>query len=111
MFEWKDSYSVQINSIDGQHKNLFRRAGELHQAMQAGNSKAITAKLLDSLVRYTQVHFAQEERLMQDVHYHDFAAHKAQHDELIGKVVRFQEEFRSGRAALSIQLLQFLRAW
>jgi hemerythrin len=111
MFDWKDSYSVHVQSIDGQHQNLFRMAGELHRAMSAGDSKLVLAKLLDKLVDYTAVHFAHEERLMQSAKYPDFAAHKAAHDELTRQVLKFQEDFKAGRIAIGISLLQFLKSW
>jgi hemerythrin-like metal-binding protein len=59
MFDWKDSYSVHVQSIDAQHQNLFRIVAELHCAM-AAESKLVLSKLLDKLVDYTAVHFAHE---------------------------------------------------
>jgi hemerythrin len=111
MFEWSDTYSVGIVSIDGQHQNLFAIARELHAAMTAGEGKASLARILDRLVQYTVVHFANEERLMRLHDYPDAAAHKAQHDALTKQVVKFQEDFNSGRVALTVQLLQFLKDW
>jgi hemerythrin len=111
MFEWKASYSVQVSSIDGQHQNLFRLAAKLHSAMATGQSKAILAEILDELMRYTQVHFQQEERMMQQANYPDFVAHKAQHEALLGRVDELQKEYRSGRLTMSIDLLHFLQNW
>lgn len=50
--------------------------------MLAGTVKAKLFQLLEGLVEYTEVHFAYEERLMQQAGYPEFAAHKAQHDDL-----------------------------
>lgn len=111
MFEWSNSYSVGIGSIDAQHQNLFRLADELYAAMNAGQGKAVCAKILDRLVQYTNTHFAHEERLMRLHDYPDFAAHKAQHDALCKQVQQFQADFNSGRVAMTIQLFQFLKKW
>jgi hemerythrin len=111
MFDWNDSYSVHVASVDAQHKNLFRMAAELHQAMLAGKAKGILAQLLDQLVKYTVVHFAHEERLMQEASYPQLAAHKAQHVDLTRKVLQFQKDFVEGRATMSIDLLNFLKDW
>jgi hemerythrin len=43
--------------------------------------------------------------------YPDFAAHKAEHDALVRQVLKFQEDFTSGHATITVQLLQFLRDW
>ncbi len=111
MFEWNTKYSVGISSIDAQHQNLFRMAAELHAAMTAGQGKPACAKILDRLVQYTASHFAHEERLMRLHAYPAFDAHKAEHDALTKQVLQFQAEFTAGRAAVTVQLLQFLKNW
>ena len=111
MFDWSGTYSVGVGSVDGQHQNLFAMCRELHAAMAAGQGKAALSRILDRLVRYTVVHFAHEERLMRLYDYPDFAEHKAQHEALTEKVLQFQQEFEAGRAAITVQLLQFLRTW
>ena len=111
MFEWNASYSVGVGSVDAQHQNLFAMCRELHNAMIGGQGKAALARVLDRLVQYTVVHFAHEERLMRLYDYPDQAAHKAEHEALTKQVLKFQEDFAAGRAAMSVQLLQFLRGW
>lgn len=111
MFEWQPEFGVGINSIDGQHQNLFRIGRELHTAMTAGKGRQVTGPILDRLVQYTTVHFAHEERLMQQFRYPDYAAHKAEHDGLTKKVLAFQADFNHGRAAMTVELLQFLKGW
>jgi hemerythrin-like metal-binding protein len=111
MFEWNPEYSVGIGSIDAQHQTLFRIAGELYAAMSAGQGKAAIGRILDRLVQYTATHFAHEERLMRLCDYPDLAVHRVQHQALTKQVQQFQADFQSGRAAVTVQLLQFLRTW
>src|SRR3954465_3309336 len=111
MFEWSNTYSVGIGSVDGQHQNLFALARELHSAMMAGQGKASLTRILDRLVQYTAVHFAHEERLMRLHDYPDTAAHKAEHDGLTKQVAKFQDDFNAGRVTITIQLLSFLKDW
>jgi hemerythrin len=58
-----------MTTVDSQHKNLFRMAADLHRAMLAGTAKPKLFQLLEDLVQYTLVHFAYEERLMEDAGY------------------------------------------
>ena len=111
MFEWRNEFSVQIGSVDAQHKMLFGLAGELYAAMMAGQSKVVLGRLLDRLVQYTQVHFAHEERLLKLHGYADLAAHQAEHRALTAKVLKFQADFHQGQVNMSVQLLQFLKTW
>jgi hemerythrin len=111
MFEWNDVYCVNLPTVDSQHKRLFRLAADFHRAILAGTVKATLFQLLENLVQYTQVHFAYEERLMEQAGYPEFAAHKAQHEELARRVREFQKDFEEGRIATGITLLQFLKEW
>jgi hemerythrin len=111
MFEWNDRYSVGIGSIDAQHQALFRLAGELHTAMITGQGKTASGKILARLIQYTMSHFAHEERLLRLNDYPDLAAHKEQHDALTRRVREFQANFERGQAAITVQLLHFLKDW
>ena len=111
MFEWKNSYSLGIPSIDAQHQTLFGIGAELYAAMTAGQAKTAINRILERLVQYTRSHFAHEERLMRQNNYPQFAAHKAEHDQLTAQVAAFQAELAGGRATISVQLLRFLRDW
>jgi len=111
MFQWKQEYSVGHPQIDEQHKRLFELADELHAAMLAGKGKESLGKILGSLVAYTKAHFATEERLMQAHRYPGYAVHKAAHDTLTSRVIKFQKEFEAGHATITVDLLQFLKDW
>lgn len=111
MFEWNDTYRVNVANVDSQHQNLFRMASELHRAMLAGTVKSKLYQLLGNLVQYTLVHFAYEERLMEEAGYPGLVAHKAEHEDLTRRVREFQKDFEEGRIATGITLLQFLKEW
>jgi hemerythrin len=111
MFEWKDIYAVNIDSIDAQHRRLFQLAGELHIATAAGEGQAVLAGILDSLIQYTALHFAHEEYMMRVHQYPNFAVHKAEHEALTRRVLQFSEEFNQGHTAITFGLLTFLRSW
>lgn len=111
IFQWKDEYSVGHPEIDAQHKRLFQFADELHSAMASGKGKDVLSATLAKLINYTKVHFATEERLMQQYSYPDYAGHKQAHDKLTGQVVAFQKEFEASRSSMTIQLMQFLKDW
>ena len=58
------------------------------------------------------MHFAREEKLFAQTRYPAAAQHKQQHDALTGQVLEVQRKYAGGpSAALSIDTLQFLKAW
>ena len=111
MFEWNDEFSTGIGTIDAQHRSLFGIARELHTAMAAGQARGVLSKILDRLVQYTSMHFAHEERLMRQYGYPELEAHLKEHGALTEQVLKFQADFRTGRALITVQLLTFLKGW
>lgn len=111
LLPWKEEYSVKIREIDEQHKKLVAMINELNDAMSQGQAKQALEKVLDRLVGYTASHFATEERLMQTHGYPGFAEHKEKHEKMTAKVLALQQEYRSGKTRLSIEVMNFLKNW
>jgi hemerythrin len=111
LFPWRDAYGVGIVQIDNQHKQLISLINKLHTAMLAGNGSSVLAGILDELVRYTDSHFAYEESLLRQRNYSGLAAHSQEHRLLTGQVQQTRDEFRSGKLAVSVSLMLFLKDW
>lgn len=111
LIPWNQKLILGIDAIDNQHKELVRLINMLHAAMKnkAGASEA--GRVIDELSRYTSYHFKFEENLFAKFHYPATAAHQKAHQELVAKVVQFQQEFHQGRAGLSMDLMYFLTDW
>jgi hemerythrin len=90
---------------------LFDLVNRLQTAMATGQGKKAIDPTLSELIEYTVHHFAAEERLMAAAQYPGLDQHKEQHRALTEKVLAFKSEYDAGRAALTIQVLQFLRDW
>lgn len=91
-FEWDDTYSVGVASLDAQHKVLIELINKLHVIEQRGGD---LSGVLDRLDWYVRHHFAFEEALMRGAGYGGLAAHIAEHRE-------FERWLRSGRYALGV---------
>ena len=108
---WNDSYNVNNAEIDRQHRRLVAMLNELHDAMMRGDGNRIMGALLEDLIKYTKTHFVMEEKLMSDTGYPGFSAHKAEHDALTAQAVKLFADWKSGRVALSLPVLTFLKSW
>lgn len=111
MIAWDDTYSVEIQEIDEQHKCLIEIMNELYTAMANKSNRDLIGDVLDKLVDYTKVHFAVEETLMRIFHYPDYEEHKAIHDKIVERVLEFQGKFRAGDDKVGMELLMFLKDW
>ncbi len=111
LINWNDSYSVNIKSIDEQHRKLVVIINELHDAMKTGKGKQALSKIFDELVDYTHTHFTFEEKLMEKHAYNELSLHKQTHQNLIKQLNNFIESYNKGNTALSINVMNFLQDW
>jgi len=111
LFKWSDDFSVGVQEIDEQHKELVSLLNQLHDAIHEHHGSEAARRILDELADYTRTHFMVEESLMRISNYPDFEAHKQNHEDLIGQVQALQEKLDSGQAAITFELLHFLKVW
>ncbi len=112
LMTWTEKLSVGVAVLDEDHKRLVGMVNELYDSMQAGHGKETLGRILNDLVRYTKEHFAREEKFFAQTGYPAAAAHKHEHDALTQQVIEVQQKYMSGAsAALSIDVLRFLKSW
>jgi len=111
LLRWSASLSVGLNCIDDQHKILVDLINELHQQMNSNAARTAISDVLTKLVSYTETHFKFEEELFAKHGYEDSAAHATIHRKLVQQLVDFQNEFKTGKSDISIDLMEFLKDW
>jgi len=111
LINWSDDLSVRVQEIDEQHKKLIHMINTLHDAMKAGQAKQTLEKTLQDLAGYAVYHFQTEEKYMQQFKFSGFQPHKLKHDAFVKKVTVFQEDYRTGKLGLSLEVMNFLRDW
>lgn len=104
---WNSRYETGIDTIDDQHRALFAALNHLTEAFREGTSEAHVKAGLDALLAYAREHFETEEAFMRERAYPGLAAHKAEHERLVGRARRLEEQFRSGRP-VAMELTIFL---
>lgn len=111
MFQWEEKYSVGIQSIDNQHKEIFKYLNELLQAMKDGKAENVTTQIILELAKYAKIHFQKEEFFFQRFNYPETVEHMREHQFFIEKVESFKSEFKAGKITLTFELLGFLKDW
>ena len=109
--EWKDDYSVGIDSIDQQHKKLLSLINQLQTAVDYSTGEQFEREALDELVDYTKTHFTYEEGLMRDNDYPDFEPHKAQHEKMFEKVREVLAEYEQDQDTAMANAAEYLKDW
>jgi len=111
LFKWNKMHAVFIPEIDAEHKNIYRLAEELSQAVAGGVPADQARAILRELIASGEDHFAHEERLMRATNYPASAWHKGQHDTVRKRMKEFAPRIEGGDGEAAPLLLEFLSGW
>ena len=108
---WDASIQFGIDTIDRQHHRLVDLVNNLHGAMRKRAGKKVMGPILEALAEYTVRHFKEEEQLMAKAGFAELAGHKRLHEKLVGQVMDFKNQFESGSATVTMDVMNFLSDW
>lgn len=115
MFKWKDSYSVNVQAIDEQHKRLFELALKIYDVLSVKDSHDHfdeIMKIVDELKEYTIYHFNYEEELMERCGFENIEEHKLEHKAFIQKVSSFNErDIDEKQSKVIMEMIMFVADW
>lgn len=109
--EWDERYSVGVEELDVQHRQLFRMINTLFEAPNVEVESQTISDLLSDMKEYTSCHFEAEEEYMAECGYPDIAAHILEHDYFRRKVEDLCSDTMAHRKGVSADILQFLYEW
>lgn len=107
---WSDKLSLDIESIDSQHKNICKYINMLYRAKNESSEPDVTGQILSNLLEYTVVHFDYEEKYFKEFNYENEKEHCASHKKLKDNVVEYSQKYKSGED-VSEELFVFLKGW
>jgi len=109
-FTWDDSFSVENQKMDRQHKQLFEYINEFYDAVDfKDHSKCIDA--FDKVISFTTYHFRDEELLMEQKEYPQIEQHKRVHQELVEKVTELADKLQNNEPGIGLEIKLFLKKW
>jgi hemerythrin len=110
-YKWDNKMSVNILSIDTQHKKLIEEINNFYNNLNSKKSKDVLTDIIYQLQHYSNYHFRTEELLMKKYSFPGFIAHKAEHDKFIEKIDDLQKRLETGKLVLTLEVAEFLKAW
>jgi hemerythrin len=111
LISWNKNYSVGVEEMDIQHKQLLLIMNNLNEAILAGKGQDALKETFIDLADYTVHHFGDEERMLRDNGYSDLEAHIKEHRELEKKVGDYRHMLETGGNPVSSDILDFLKEW
>ncbi|MDR1100702.1 MAG: bacteriohemerythrin [Treponema sp.] len=111
--EWDDRYTVGVQMIDEQHKELFNMINNFYPGCLKEDEKAnIHFKLMVyGFINYSKYHFATEEQFLERLKYPDSLAHKRQHDEFIRVLLERMDKIELGQPVSFKHFTRYIRDW
>jgi hemerythrin len=108
---WTKAFSVNVELLDEQHRNLFSKVAQLSQALSQGNGGSVVESVLTDFLQYAQQHFSDEEALMAQHEFPSLPSHRAEHDNFRKQIGGFLEDHKQGKVGVPAQLLLFMQRW
>jgi hemerythrin-like metal-binding protein len=107
-----DKMSDGVAAIDHQHAQLVAIINELYALVLKRDTSATLAKVFDKLVRYTDEHFASEEKLFAEHGYPKLEEHRIHHEDFKRRIAEYGAGI-GGRndTLLAADLLHILKQW
>jgi hemerythrin len=110
-FRWSEKYSVNIATLDDQHRHLFVAINELNQALANGQGGAVVDPILKQLGDYAVTHFAAEETLLTEYKFQERDIHRAEHEKFLQSITKFLDDYHAGKPGVPVSLLLYLQTW
>lgn len=115
MFDMKEEYRMNISPIDEQHEGLFVLMEKAYELLQHEEKKQKYEEIKDIIVElheYAQVHFTEEEALMEKIGYSELAIQRHEHKAFIRYVHDFEmHQMGEDEDSYIMELLEFLYDW
>ena len=112
MYEWTEELSVGVDTIDSQHRELFRAFNALLRDADSPSPEEIHG-MLGFLEDYVVSHFGMEELYMRRLTYPGYPGHKTEHTTFIGRFYDLRDEIDAQGATpeAADKLGRFLGDW
>ena len=111
---WNARMKIGIQSMDHQHQYWILLMNNLHDALYKNTDKTIAYNYLTGMLNYTRTHFVDEERLLFENSYPDYASHKELHDDFIRQLEKLRKSVEQGLNSdwsLVLEIIKLMSKW
>ncbi len=114
LIDWDESFSVNIEEIDEQHKKWIAMINDLHDSLLKDDNNEINhtaVKTMESMKEYVRDHFMYEEDYMRIINYPDLADHQNIHCKFYEQFSRYYDDMKSNKILLNTEIMKTLINW
>ena len=111
LIKWRESYCTGVEQFDMEHNKIVELVNAMYGAIRDKAPQEDVEKLLAEVITYTEYHFENEEKMMEDSGFDGLEEHRQEHQRLKEETKAFgkllEEDFVTGTR----ELYRFLREW
>ena len=111
LLQWEKRYSVGIEAVDHEHRELVELINRLHEKATMQGSKVAVLGFFGDLYKAISAHFALEERFMREKSYDQLPQHKGDHERLLDEIRDIMEDYEVNDVFDEKLLAQRIDAW
>jgi hemerythrin len=108
---WNHSCTVGVQAMDDQHGILMDALNELRVALLKGTESRTVRSMLARVTELMRMHVESEERLLAMHGFPGLAAHRAEHQRLLGRLALFDMRYEPRQSDSVYELVEYLRKW
>lgn len=115
VFQWKDTYNLNNETIDEEHKKLFEiaiKALTIDDSFTKKEKRKRIKAIIVELYKYMKLHFEHEDELMKKINYPDYDIHKEKHHTIIKQMNKFIKKLPEyGLNKFKRKLIEYIDIW
>ncbi len=111
LIEWKSHYSVGVEAVDHEHREMIDLINETHERLVAGAAEPDVTAFLGEIFRGISAHFALEEKIMREHRYDHLDQHKQAHEQLLEDIRDIMDGYEADPEEASRELSHRLDEW
>ena len=111
LLHWENRYSVGVEAVDHEHRELVDLINRLYEEARSKGSKVAVLGFFGDLFKSISAHFALEERIMRERGYDQLLQHKDDHERLLDEIRDIMEDYEVTDLLDEQLLSQRLDAW
>jgi len=111
LLNWKPEYSVGIESVDTEHREMIELINEVYAKLGTSPKAEEVDACLENIYTAISLHFALEERIMRENAYFEYEEHKEDHEDLLDEIRDLMDEFVADTDAGARLLEKRLSDW
>ena len=109
--QWKEEYSVGVDWLDDQHRQMLAIINVLNEDLQDGCAEETIAQIAEEVRIYTRRHFESEERYLEEHDYPGLAEHRDAHRKMLAWTDQLLRPLPEGNYDSGRNALNYLMHW